>query len=527
MPKRVLSILAVLLIASVLMTGLSLAQTDSDGDTVEDSQDRCPLTPGTPRYGGCPEFDMDGDGLNNFIDQCVRRAGPAENQGCPLDQQSTDVPQQPSQPDSSGSVPPTGTPEPVVIPPAQIGPEEPCAVSSLGSRVNVREFPSTQAPIIGQLLPGEKYLVIGVAYFGDQTWFAVDSGWVSGTAVVAGGLCGEVPRLQVPSDGLTDPSKYDESWPEEWDGIVTDPTKGEASVAFDFPDDEGGTFLRYKLENVIVTGLTDLEPDSLPAQVKMTEVLVTSYLTGDDGKPTFKGGYLLSDLGGESNLLQLLILPDPETEDPGGVFVGALFGDGSVKIASMASALSNLNGAGQDGLLLPYIEQDNLKGLVGLDSFLLLPYIEQDNLRGYLEQENVPDILELGSFELMIDRNSPAPQAGSGPHVKVFNGSGITDGTSNITDGTSNITDGTSNTFFDFFADPPDPDSYTREHVLLARQVGAPAAADGSVMPGDGSVIPGDGSVRPADLILSFGVGDPTGLGLLLPAVQKVREAAN
>ena len=55
MPKRVLSILAVLLIASVLMTGLSLAQTDSDGDTVEDSQDRCPLTPGTPRYGGCPE----------------------------------------------------------------------------------------------------------------------------------------------------------------------------------------------------------------------------------------------------------------------------------------------------------------------------------------------------------------------------------------------------------------------------------------------------------------------------------------
>ena len=110
MPKRVLSILAVLLIASVLMTGLSLAQTDSDGDTVEDSQDRCPLTPGTPRYGGCPEFDMDGDGLNNFIDQCVRRAGPAENQGCPLEQQSTDVPQQPSQPDSSCSVHPCGSP---------------------------------------------------------------------------------------------------------------------------------------------------------------------------------------------------------------------------------------------------------------------------------------------------------------------------------------------------------------------------------------------------------------------------------
>ncbi len=55
----------------------------------------------------------------------------------------------------------------------------------------------------------------------------------------------------------------------------------------------------------------------------------------------------------------------------------------------------------------------------------------------------------------------------------------------------------------------------TREHVLFARQIGTPAADDSS-----------DAGIA-LDLYLDSGEGgEPVGLGMLLPAVQKVREAA-
>lgn len=511
--NRLAQQLIVILTLTMLVIGAAGAQPpDGDGDGVPDATDLCPNQPGSARLGGCPRGDMDGDGIGNFDDQCIHQPGPVENRGCPLPEQP-EQPAQPEQPQPT-DIPavPTATPAPTPIPPAPIPADGPCAVSPNGSRVNIRDYPSTQAEIVGQLLPGQLYEVGMILYIGDETWFAVPGGWVNGIAVVAGGLCGEVPRLDVPNEGLVSPDHFAANWPEEWQDIDTDQDKSTHPIAFAFPDEGGGTFLQYKLQDILVSGLTG-EDDETGLKIKLTDILVTSYRNGPDGSPEFTGGYMLADLDGETGLFELLILPDPESDAPGGKAIGVMFGDGSVRLASYAGMLGSLG----------YIEQDNL-----------IPYIEQDNLLPYLEQDNAAGILHLPSFELMIGRD-PAGAAG-GPHVKVFNG--ITDGTSNTV--FNSITDGTSNTFFDIFVDPPDPDSYTREHVLLARQVGVPAAADGSVkpgdgsvvpgdgsvVPGDGSVVPGDGSVMPAGLVLSIGVGDPTGMGLLLPAVQKVREAA-
>ena len=38
---------------------------------------------GLARYQGCPIPDTDGDGVNDEEDKCVSRPGPASNMGCP------------------------------------------------------------------------------------------------------------------------------------------------------------------------------------------------------------------------------------------------------------------------------------------------------------------------------------------------------------------------------------------------------------------------------------------------------------
>ena len=56
---------------------------DTDGDGINDEEDKCPTVAGTAKYNGCPIPDTDGDGINDEEDKCPDRAGTRENQGCP------------------------------------------------------------------------------------------------------------------------------------------------------------------------------------------------------------------------------------------------------------------------------------------------------------------------------------------------------------------------------------------------------------------------------------------------------------
>ena len=55
---------------------------DSDGDGIDDANDRCPTVAGAAENGGCPDEDRDGDGLVDRKDECPDLAGPAEHRGC-------------------------------------------------------------------------------------------------------------------------------------------------------------------------------------------------------------------------------------------------------------------------------------------------------------------------------------------------------------------------------------------------------------------------------------------------------------
>ncbi|MBU3713821.1 MAG: OmpA family protein [Ferruginibacter sp.] len=57
---------------------------DSDGDGVNDDLDKCPKEPGIAKYNGCLIPDSDGDGVNDELDKCPKVVGPASNDGCPI-----------------------------------------------------------------------------------------------------------------------------------------------------------------------------------------------------------------------------------------------------------------------------------------------------------------------------------------------------------------------------------------------------------------------------------------------------------
>jgi outer membrane protein OmpA-like peptidoglycan-associated protein len=56
---------------------------DSDKDGINDEDDQCPNQAGVEKYHGCPIPDTDGDGVNDEEDRCINVAGPADNGGCP------------------------------------------------------------------------------------------------------------------------------------------------------------------------------------------------------------------------------------------------------------------------------------------------------------------------------------------------------------------------------------------------------------------------------------------------------------
>lgn len=61
---------------------------DTDGDTVPDSLDQCPLEPGLPCFYGCN--DRDHDGVWDHLDACPNLFGPPENNGCPVQGRDSD-----------------------------------------------------------------------------------------------------------------------------------------------------------------------------------------------------------------------------------------------------------------------------------------------------------------------------------------------------------------------------------------------------------------------------------------------------
>jgi OmpA-OmpF porin, OOP family len=57
---------------------------DTDNDGIADKNDNCPEKAGVAKYQGCPVPDSDGDGINDDNDKCINQAGVARYQGCPI-----------------------------------------------------------------------------------------------------------------------------------------------------------------------------------------------------------------------------------------------------------------------------------------------------------------------------------------------------------------------------------------------------------------------------------------------------------
>lgn len=82
--------------------------------------------------------------------------------------------------------------------PVSIPANGPCSVaSSQGSAINVRSGPSTTFPAIAQLPNNQVALVVG--RLPDGSWYQVNysglTGWISGSVIIVGGLCGSVPNV--------------------------------------------------------------------------------------------------------------------------------------------------------------------------------------------------------------------------------------------------------------------------------------------------------------------------------------------
>ncbi|MBA3829682.1 MAG: OmpA family protein [Taibaiella sp.] len=69
---------------SVTNVGKNDDTTDTDGDSVPDSRDKCPYVAGSADNQGCPPSDRDHDGVNDAIDKCPDVPGPISNNGCPI-----------------------------------------------------------------------------------------------------------------------------------------------------------------------------------------------------------------------------------------------------------------------------------------------------------------------------------------------------------------------------------------------------------------------------------------------------------
>lgn len=116
---------------------------DADGDTVPDPDDDCPNIAGLVERAGCP--DADGDGVLDADDKCPDQAGLTDLAGCPDG-------------DGDGVADPDDQCPDVVGLPEING----CLFTgTVADSVNMREKPSTRAAILGQVGPGDSFVILG------------------------------------------------------------------------------------------------------------------------------------------------------------------------------------------------------------------------------------------------------------------------------------------------------------------------------------------------------------------------------
>ncbi|MFN8378882.1 MAG: SH3 domain-containing protein [Anaerolineae bacterium] len=198
MQRIKMTVLLITLLGLLIVAGAATAQLvpgDRDGDGLPDTVDRCPDAAGPRTNGGCPLAqptnapiqDRDSDGVADFVDGCPDDAGTGFTNGCPANIEPIPLPNQQS-------------PEVVMIWDSM----DECMVGvplNASAPVNVREEPSTSAPILGQLGPGQQFS----PWFRDYdennaVWFggapaSGGYGWVADSVVIDNGQCVYLPMV--------------------------------------------------------------------------------------------------------------------------------------------------------------------------------------------------------------------------------------------------------------------------------------------------------------------------------------------
>jgi hypothetical protein len=402
---------------------------DRDGDGVPDRIDRCPDQPGPRENEGCPFPvtegdggipDRDSDGVADFVDLCPDEAGTGFTDGCPV-----------------GAAP--DAPQVVMLWDSM----DVCMVGvplTSSANVNIREYPTVNSSIIGQLMPGQQF----ASFFRDydensSVWFGGapvgggDWGWVAGSAVIDNGQCANLPMI-IHLDAPYQPSIE----------LTLDPDQ--------LPD--SSVYLSVKLENTLISSYqySLLIPDSFAVSEGENDAAGGTQSTDDWDTPTYFGLFeLLPEedlaLGGQSFEPLLLVKPvDPNAPDEGCADVGEgfcllaglllpatgdtpdqcppqTFADG-LQAAFPGAASGDGDSDGRDFL----IWQRNLGSSAAMDtgSVLLPQYAINGNSLGLLLPA-VQAIREVasqsgepkpGTFEALLGDGSVLPADGSSVHVE-------------------------------------------------------------------------------------------------------------
>lgn len=201
------------LLFSVIIGSMALASATLAQDCRDPLTGRavpCTPTP-VPEEPDLPP-DRDGDGVPDSADRCPDEGGPAQNAGCP-----EDVPLDPQQPT------PAPTPATVFVDFPEDGK---CWVGNNTTfSVNRRKYPSLNAPVTGQLQPGDFARAVGeytdpdglmwysLALFADPNSNAYIVDWVASSAVIATDGCTQRRAESLNLAGQNNAS--------DWDFLIT------------------------------------------------------------------------------------------------------------------------------------------------------------------------------------------------------------------------------------------------------------------------------------------------------------------